>query len=145
MEYSENVNVRRNWEVCTRGAAATRWASMYASMKKYGDIVINRVAHERLGKPDACQLLYDRERETIGLKPSRAARDNEAFPIRDRGRAGGLRIRANRLLREFGITLLETRVFNRCQLDNRGVLILDLRFSQPLARRIKRPTSLQSY
>ncbi len=145
MLYSENVNVRRNWEVCTRGAAATRWASMYASINKYGDIVINRVAHEKLGKPEACQILYDRDRETIGLKRAKPEKDTEAFPIRDRGKAGGLRIRANRLLREFGITLLETRVFHRCQLDNRGVLILDLRYSQPLARRYKRSSGMQHY
>src|SRR5215213_4330963 len=127
MAHSENVNVRRNWEVCPRGAEESRWTSMYASMNRYGDIIISRVTHEKLGKPAAYQLLYDRERDVIGLRPARIDVDKHAFPARERGRHGGIRIRGHKMIREFGIYVDATRVFHRCQMDNHGVLILDLR------------------
>ena len=112
--------------MCPRGAEESRWTSMYASMNRYGDIIISRVTHEKLGKPAAYQLLYDRERDVIGLRPARIDVDEHAFPARVRGRHGGMRIRGHKMIREFGIYVDATRVFHRCQMDNHGVLILDL-------------------
>ena len=39
------------------------------------------------------------------------------------------------MIREFGVQLYETVRFHRCQLDNSGILILDLRDTRP-----RRPT-----
>jgi hypothetical protein len=132
MGYSENVNVRWKWEVCSQGPMESRWAAMYASINKYGDIIISRVTHEAMGNPDGYQLLYDRERDAVGLKPAKPERDKNAFPARPRGRHGGRRIRGHRLFREFGIELNQTRVFHRCQIDKQGVLILSLGTSRPV-------------
>jgi len=130
--YSENVNVKRNWEVTPRGAEESRWEMLYASINRYGDIVISRRTHEVMGKPEAYQVLYDRERDVIGLRTARPEKDKHAYPARPRGRHGGRRIRGHRMLREFGVNLTATHVFDRCQLDNSGVLILDLRNSRRL-------------
>jgi hypothetical protein len=128
--FSENVNVRRNWAVTPRGAEESRWEMLYASINRYGDIVISRRTHERCGAPEAYQLLYDRERDVIGLRPARPEKDKHAYPARPRGRHGGRRIRGHRMLREFGVRLAATHVFHECQVDNSGVLILDLRNSR---------------
>jgi hypothetical protein len=130
--YTENVNVRRNWEVCSREPVENRWTAMYVSLNKLGDLVLNRVAYERLGEPDRVQLLFDRERDTIGVR--RVSYDDEpnAFPVRPRGGRGGYRIRANRLLREFGISIKTTRVFTGCQIDKTGVLCLNIMTSDSL-------------
>jgi len=133
MLHTENVNVRRNWELCPRGAEESRWTSMYASLNTYGDIIISRVTHELLGKPEAYQLLFDRERDVIGLRPARIGVASHAFPARTRGRHGGQRIRGHKMIREFGIYLDATRVFHRCQMDNQGVLILDLKDSRTIS------------
>ena len=134
MLYSENVNVRRNWELCPRGAEESRWQMLYASVNRHGDIVISRRTHETCGAPEAYQLLYDRERDVIGLRPARIDKEKDAYPARPRGRHGGRRIRGHRMMREFGINISSTRVFDRCQLDNQGVLILDLRDSRTVGR-----------
>ena len=107
---------------------------MYASINTYGDIIISRVTHEALGKPEAYQLLFDRERDVIGLRPARIGVDSHAFPARSRGRHGGQRIRGHKMIREFGIYLDATRVFHRCQMDNQGVLILDLNSVNTITR-----------
>jgi hypothetical protein len=62
---------------------------MYASINTYGDIIISRVTHEALGKPEAYQLLFDRERDVIGLRPARIGVDQHAFPTRTRGGTAG--------------------------------------------------------
>lgn len=131
MTYSENVNVRRNWEVCPRGNSTPQWSSLYASINKYGDIILNRTAFERLGSPAEVLLLFDKERDTIGIKPVEEGAEKDAFAVRPRGKYGGCRIRGNRLIREFALTINKTRIFDRCQLDRHGVLILDLRYSKP--------------
>jgi len=126
MGYAENINVRRNWEECPRSAREMRWAAFYASINPEGDIIISRVTHEALGKPDSYLLLYDRERGHIGLRPARLEKDKNAYPARPRGKHGGRRIRGYRLCREFNIKIDRTIQFHRCQMDNQGVLILDL-------------------
>lgn len=131
----QQINVRRNWEECPREAKEARWASLYATLNPQGDLVISRFTHEVLGTPDSYLLLYDRERDVIGLRPARAAVEKNAYPARPRGRHGGRRIRAYRLCREFGIHIYETVRFHRCQLDNSGILILDLRDTRPAGKR----------
>ena len=107
---------------------------MYASLSPDGDIVISRYTHEQLGAPDSYLLLYDRERNVIGMRPARLAVEKNAYPARVRGRHGGRRIRGYRLCREFGIQVDKTVRFHRCQMDNSGVLILDLYDSKPIRR-----------
>lgn len=38
------------------------------SVQKHGILSLNRSAYARLGQPDAVQLLYDRDRQLIGLQ-----------------------------------------------------------------------------
>lgn len=110
---------------------------MYATLNPEGDIVISRFTHETLGSPDSYLLLFDRERQVIGLRPARLSIERNAYPAKDRGRHGGKRIRGYRLCREFGITVPETVRFHHCQLDNSGVLILDLDDTRPVRQRSK--------
>ena len=86
-----NVNVRRRWEECPRDVRDCRWATLYATMNPEGDIVISRRTHEVLGSPDSYVLLYDRERDVIGLKPALLGVEKNAYPARVRGRYGGRR------------------------------------------------------
>lgn len=127
-------HVHRRWEICPREARESRWATPYATINAAGDIVISRLTHETLGSPDGYVLLYDREREIIGLKPARANEKN-AYPARQRGRHGGRRVRAYRLCREFGIHVFETVRFHHCMLDREGILLLDLRDTRPAGKK----------
>lgn len=132
MTYVDNINVRRDWEECPREAKEARWAAFYASLNPDGDIVISGYTHEKLGSPDSYVLLFDRARQVIGMRPARAAVEKNAYPARPRGKHGGRRIRGYRLCREFGIAVDRTVRFHRCQMDNSGVLILELGDTRPV-------------
>ena len=131
----QNINVPRRWRETPRDARETRWESLYATLNAEGDLVISRRTHEVLGSPDSYLLLFDVERNVIGLRPANAAVEKNAYPARRRGRYGGRRIRALRMMREFGVQIYETVRFHRCQLDNSGILILDLRDTRPAGKR----------
>ena len=137
----EHINVRRDWEECPNnpGTTEARWGVLYATLNMEGHIRISRVTHERLGSPDSYVLLYDRAREVIGLRPARLAVDQNAYRAIDRGPYGGKRINAFRLCREFEIETNQTVRFHHCQIDNSGVLILDLRDTQAVRKGRGRP------
>ncbi|MGI8812352.1 MAG: hypothetical protein ACR2IH_07455 [Pyrinomonadaceae bacterium] len=128
----DHINVRRNWEECAKDPKLdARWGVLYATLNPEGHIRLSRVTHEALGSPDSYQLLYDRERDVIGLRPARLAMEKNAYKAIDRGPYGGKRLNGYRLCREFGIDTNETVRFHHCQIDNSGVLILDLRDTCP--------------
>lgn len=129
------INVPRRWEECPREAREARWASLFATLSARGDLAISRFTHEALGSPDSYVLLYDRDRHVIGMRPARLVREKNAYPARVKGKHGGRRIRAYRLCREFGIEIFETVRFHRCQIDNNGILILDLKDTRPAQRK----------
>jgi hypothetical protein len=114
------------WEMCPRGETTGRWAELYVSLNRRGYIVFNRRTHERLGSARAVHLLFDRVNSRIGVRP--AAQDaRDAFPVRKYGRHGGRLIRARRLVKEFGLTVEETLHFQNAEIDENGLLVLDLR------------------
>jgi hypothetical protein len=127
----QNKFVSRKWEACPRDAKEARWSVPYATLNAQGDIVLSRATHEAMGSPEAYILLFDRERDTIGLRPARHAEKN-AYPARPRGKHGGRRIRGYRLIREFGVAIFETVRFHRCMKDRDGTLILDTRDTVPV-------------
>ena len=130
------INVRRNWEECPKDQGGNaRWGVLYATLNREGHIRISRVTHEALGSPDSYVLLYDRERETIGMRPARLAVEKNAYKAIDRGPYGGKRVNSFKLCREFGIQIGETVRFHHCAIDNSGVLILDLRDTVAAKRR----------
>ena len=125
--------MKRDWERCPRGDAAGRWAAPYVTMNAGGKIVISRHTHERMSEPEAYMLLFDRQNNTIGLDPAARATP-DAYPAAPNGRHGGRQIRAYRLLRRFDIPISDTIRF-RPEIDDDGVLILDLRTAVPVRRR----------
>ena len=63
-----------------RGQARTT-ASPTLTVQRGGVISFNQAAHELLGEPKAVELLYDPEREIIGLESSDLGAGN-AYPVR---------------------------------------------------------------
>ena len=115
-----------DWIIVPRGDVAPHWSGLYVTMNRLGSIVISRVTHERLGEPIAYLIMLDRFNRRIGLKPA-VPGTRHAYPARKYGRRGAKIIRANRLVREFGIRPPDTIEFLRPKIDLDGQLILDLR------------------
>lgn len=95
-------------------------------MNPKGTLALSRIAHERLGSPEAFQIMWDRFNQRLALNPVEVD-DDHAYPARKYGRRGAKVVRAFRLITEFGIRPPDTIEFIGPKIDTEGRLILDLR------------------
>ena len=131
--------MKRVWSEVPRGDKRAQWAGVYVTMNGKGVIVMNRAAHERLGGAEAFLVLYDSANNTIGLKPTGAKMRN-AYPAHISGRHGGRRVNAYRLLTEHRIRVDQTLEFPDADIDEDGILVLNLRTATVSNRALNHPT-----
>ena len=125
--------MRVNWKQVPRGDVVGQWAKFYVTMNRRGYIVFSRKTYERLGEPKAFHLLFDAVNNRIGLQPTEPGISN-AYPVAKYGKHGGRLVRAWRLMEEFGIELPGTIQFESADVDQDGILVLDLRTAKVPAR-----------
>ncbi len=92
-------------------------------MKKV--IMLNRIAYEALGTPPAVELMFDETLKIIGVKPIDARRPN-AFPLKAKKGSQYRLIFASAFCTHFGIRIDRTVKFNSVDIDNEGVMTLEV-------------------
>ena len=131
--------MKRHWKEVPRDKKRPQWAGIYVTMNSKGTIVMNHEAHDRMGAPAAFTLLYDSANNTIGLKPTAAAMRN-AYPALKSGRHGGRKVSAYRLITECGLCINDTLEFADAEIDEDGILLLNLRTAKVSNRALNHPT-----
>ena len=130
--------MRADWQEVPRGDMMPQYAGIYVTMNPAGDIVMSRVTYEMMGEPKAFLILYDKPNNRIGLKPAHLSTRN-AYPARVSNRAGAKMVRGHRLTREHRIILPHTVQFYDADIDEDGILILDLRTAKISPRALGHP------
>ena len=118
--------MRPDWRELPRGDIRPEWAGMYVTMNPAGLIRLSKATYQRMGEPKAFVILFDLVNNRIGMKPA-ALTTRNAYPVRLQGSNGSKIIRANRLIKEYRISLPMTVRFYDADTDEDGVLVLDLR------------------
>jgi hypothetical protein len=122
--------MRGEWEECPRGDVMPQYSGIYVTMNPKGVIVMNRVAYEMTGGPDAYKLLFDRNNRRIGLKPTHRNMRN-AYPVCVANRkSGSKKVHGHRLTQRYRIDLPATVRFPDAEVDEDGILRLDLRTAE---------------
>ena len=129
--------MQHTWETCTFDTTQARWSGIHVTMNPKGLIYLNGKAMSTLRHAERVELLYDRFNNTIGVKPSNTL-NKFAFKAAVKGKHGGRKIRAYRLLQQFDIKLDRTVRFLKPEVNDEGFLILDLRNTTTSALR-RRP------
>ncbi len=119
-----------DWELFTRRGAPRRKDVAAVSIQKQGGFNINRVAYERLGQPDAVELLYNRRQNRVGIRPA-APGVEHSYPIRHQDNSGSFLFSALAFLHHNEIPHIVTRRFNATM--EGSMLVVDL--NQPTASR----------
>ena len=88
--------------------------------------MLSRATYKMLDEPPAFLILFDKVNSRIGLQPA-ALSTRDAYPVRGRGACGGKMVRGHRLTREYRIKLAQTVEFGDADIDEDGILVLDLR------------------
>jgi len=121
----------KNWEICRPGFKPGRWCSPQATMNRRGDITLSRVAWELLNCAEHAVLLFDRETQTIGIQPQRAA-IRDTYPLVPLANRTSRQISAGFLAHQFGISFETTLRFVNPTINEDGVLELSLTTARPL-------------
>jgi hypothetical protein len=121
--------MERKWEEYKIGPSDAK-SRMHVTLSSRGEILIGAKTFDRIGRPDAAVLLFDRENLLIGLRPAHPRQPNAyLFSPKKNGRHRV--IRASRFCRDHGIKVDRTTVFTRTVFE-KGVLELDLQSAVPV-------------
>jgi hypothetical protein len=88
-------------------------------------IGMNEHAWQAFGAPAAVEMLYDGNRNMIGLRPCDPQKRN-AFEVRTRLKGKHYSISAGTFLNHFDIKPTRTMLFEKIDIENDGTLTLDL-------------------
>lgn len=99
-----------------------------ATLQKRGLLSLNASAHRLIGSPESVELLYDRDRRIIALRPSK---ESHAYAFRTANKATGQVIVSLTAFTEFYD--IETDISYRLspKADD-GMLLLDLKTAVPI-------------
>ena len=131
--------MKRFWKELPKDNSRAQWAGLYVTLNSKGSLVMNRAAFEKIGSPEAFQILFDPANYTIGLKPT-YPRIRNAYPVMRSGKHGGKRLNVYRLLTEYGLHIKETLEFPDAEIDENGILLLHLLTAKVSNRAINHPT-----
>lgn len=96
----------------------------WITIQKRGNFSLNGKAVEDFGKPEAVELLYDRERKLIAFRPATGGTPR-AFPLRQQGKSGAHLVAGRAFTQHYKIATEEARRYKpRLQ---EGMLVIDLK------------------
>ena len=130
------MNKEKRWQECVKPwpKRLERWEYLYASINSRGDIAFNALLHRDLRDTASVELFYDPETQCIGIRYPTPG-DKHFFRVRSHGRNGRSSVvRAARLLKQFGIKIDRTLVFEDIHVTDGPMLVLDLRTAVPIER-----------
>lgn len=118
-----NMGLDREWEKFKGGPVVASQNRMHVTLNPKGIIYMNSNAYRILGKPAAVALYYNREKDDIAIEPANP-RLAENFPVVPKQSAWI--IRASPFCVHFGLKPATTQRFVRPDIDNSGILHLEL-------------------
>ena len=118
--------MRADWQEVPNGDGHPQYAGIYVTMNSKGHIMMSRATYQMLDEPKAFVIFFDKINNRIGLKPATLATRN-AYRVCRSGRSGGKVVHGHRLTRIYRIDLPQTVRFYDADIDEDGILVLDLR------------------
>lgn len=117
---------RPDWIEFDMIAVRRRHDLLYVTLNPKGELVLSLKTYRQMKEPAAVILLYDRNTDTIGLRPASDETRN-AIVVRTRHSRYNRVVRSLPFLHEHGIRLTRTVQFPTARIDDQGVLCLPLR------------------
>lgn len=118
------MGLERDFEKFEGGPVVSTRDRVHVTLSALGVIYLNQTAYEHFGKPAAVALYYSRERDTIAIEPANP-RFEKSFPVKQC--QNGWRILAGPFLGHFNIRTTNTIRFAGAEVDESGIMMLDLR------------------
>jgi hypothetical protein len=111
------------WETYKGGPTPERDKNVHITLSAKGVILLNRTAYKLLGSPRAVCLYFNKANSKIGIS---SAHPEIAWAFHIRDKVTYFLINAMPFCRHYGIRVEKTQQFVRPDIDNDGILHLDL-------------------
>ena len=122
----------KQWEEFTVGPRDVS-SELHVTLNRRGEILIGANAFEKLGRPGQAVLLFDKVNSLIGVSPASSIAKN-AYPLLEKKNARHRVIRANRFIRHHQIQIARTIAFHTAQIDQDGILTLDIKATRVIGK-----------
>jgi hypothetical protein len=125
----------RRWQEYQSVRTGINDGRIHVTVNPRGNIYLGRRALEALNSPEAVVLLFDPGSKTIGVRRAAADRRNAHLLKTKDTRGRGKMVYAAEFLRFYGISVTETLVFEMPELDEDGILVLNLSETMVIRKR----------
>lgn len=125
----------RRWEEYQSFRTGLNDDRLHVTVNTRGNIYLNRKSLEALNMPEAVVLLFDPASKTIGVRRAAVDRRNAHRLLTKSTRGRGKTVYAADFLRHYGISITETLAFEMPELDDDGILVLNLSETVSTAKR----------
>ena len=125
LAFAENRDMKREWQEFFGSANERLRTRVRVTLNARGVLLLNRCAFEAIGSPGAVTLLYDAHDRTIGLREVDPAAPN-AFPVKRKDTFHNYTVHTSPLCKHYRLFPTRTVRFNKPEIDNQGVLVLEL-------------------
>jgi hypothetical protein len=95
------------------------------TLNSRGVLLMNGKAFEAMKSPAAVTLFFDEVNKIIALKPAQSERKN-AFAVKAKDKWANRTVHTRPFCKHLNITVERTILFNEVDIDNQGVMNLDL-------------------
>ena len=123
----------RRWKIFQGVPNKYRNDNPHVTLNKKGVILMNIIAFERMGSPDAVELRYDPANSLIGLAPTEPDAEN-AFPVKPKDNFRTRIVHASPFIRHHEIGPDRTVAFLGPEIDRDRTLVLDLTATTAIGR-----------
>jgi hypothetical protein len=114
------------WEVFTgKQYGRIVRAEARVTLGQFGTFYLNKWAFAELGEPQAVEMLFDKTRRVIGLRPT-AITNAYGFKIVPHSTGTHMRLSAAAFCRHHKMFFKGTILFNNVRVDENGIMMLDI-------------------
>jgi hypothetical protein len=124
--------INRKWEEYDGAPKDRHQGRMHITLNSRGTLRINRVALEKLGDPEKVKLLFDHANKAIGIRPA-VETDRHPYTLRTYRNGSHREVQINGFLRHYNAATTRTIRYLNPEIDNWGVLVLDMNQVEPVA------------
>ena len=113
------------WEAFKGGPTRPENHDFGITINRKSVLTFNRFAVDALGNPDAVKLLFEKKESLIGIVAS-SLKDKDAFPLKPKNRVNWV-VNLAPFCRNHKIVIEKTEKFDHPEIDDQGILRLDLK------------------
>jgi hypothetical protein len=127
-----------HWETFKGGPTKPENQDFAITINRKNVLTFNRYAVKALGNPEAVMLMFEKKESLIGIVAS-SLKDKDAFPLKRKGaRDINWTVHVAPFCRHHKIMIDKTERFEHPEIDEAGILRLDLKNTHDVSNRRKR-------